>query len=254
MECYSAATYLFMQVLLAVVEDLYIFATSVLVPWRRAGKRQHEELYLSASRVVSPFRAPVAVEVRREEERVLSGEAGDTSAEDEDEKESAVLQRAGDVQPTFVVGVEHSARDAATVRLRLVIRDEFSTILSQLPLQAHEYVYYKLLRRGARIVWPDVRPRTPGSWAKILSHVEGVTVGDVPTIGSVMEFTLADGRAEGKADAKAHLAYVEKVFSDQSIQVSEADWPARGIYNERVLALDEWRVLNPMFITVNTIN
>lgn len=237
-----------MQVLLAVVEDLYIFATSVLFPWRRAEKRQHEELYLSASQVVSPFRVPVAIEVRREEERALPVEAGDTSAEDEneDEKESAVSQRAGDVYPTFVVGAEYSARDAATVRLRLVIRDEFSTILSQLPLQAHEYVYYKLLRRGAHIAWPDIRPRTPGSWAKILSRVEGVTVSDMPVVGSVIEFSLPDGKAE----EKAHLAYVEKVLPDQSIRISEADWPARGIYNERILVEDEWRSLSAAFITV----
>ena len=68
-----------------------------------------------------------------------------------------------------------------------------------------------------------------------------MTVGDGATVGSVMEFVLPE---------KAHLAYVENVFPDGTIQISEADWPDRGIYNERVLVEDEWHALNPTFITI----
>ncbi len=154
---------------------------------------------------------------------------------------ATLAHTAAEVYPDFEIGVEYGPRNASTVRLRYVIRDEFSASLSQLPLQAHEYAYYKLLRRSVRIAWPDIRPRTPGSWTRILSLLDGVTVGHVPTVGAVMEFTLHDG--------KAHLAYVEKVFPDLSIQVSEADWPDRGIYNERVLVEDEWRALDAQFIS-----
>ena len=232
-----------MQVLLAVVEDLYTFAVSMLFPWSRSITRIETKLYLPSSRVVSarreameitPYQAP-ETEYREEVETDEDADAHREYSENEH------LQRTADVYPSFIIGAENSGREATTVRLRLVIRDEFAAILSQLPLGANEYVYYKLLRRGARIAWPDVRPRTPGSWANILGTLEQVTVGDGATVGSVMEFVLPE---------KAHLAYVENVFPDGTIQISEADWPDRGIYNERVLVEEEWRSLGPVFITI----
>jgi hypothetical protein len=153
---------------------------------------------------------------------------------------SALAHTAAEVYPDFEIDAENGPRSTNTVRLRYVIRDEFSASLNQLPLQAHEYVYYKLLRRGVEISWPDIRPRTPGSWTRILSLLDGITVGHMPTVGAIMEYTLPSG--------KAHLAYVEKVFPDLSIQISEADWPDRGIYNERVLVEEEWRALGATFI------
>lgn len=65
----------------------------------------------------------------------------------------------------------------------------------------------------------------------------------------VIEYVLSgDDIHEHK---RAHLAYVEKVFPDETIQISEADWPDRGIYNERVLVENEWRALTAVFITIN---
>ncbi len=319
----------FMQVLLAVVEDLYTFAVSMLFPRRPGLQNSQTPLYLPASRVVSPIREVIDIQVYPDgtgkqgmlpEEAVNSPDQREMRSENldsigiavsdgavtapslpqknsiaycahsqvslrstpDDAADTAIallaygdmvmiLEMAGDyayvaagnrkgyvptamlvqeaagVYPAFVIGTENSAWESNTVRLRGVIRDEFSANLSQLPLQAHEYVYYKLLRRGTRIAWPDVRPRTPGSWAKILSTLEGVSVGDAPSVGAVMEFTLPEGAGEGKA----HLAYVEKVYPDQAIQISEADYPDRGIYNERTLTADEWRALKPVFITIS---
>jgi surface antigen len=50
---------------------------------------------------------------------------------------------------------------------------------------------------------------------------------------------------------KGHVSYVEAVFPDKSIQVSEANWPEDGIYNERVMVEEEWRALAPHFIVVS---
>ena len=156
---------------------------------------------------------------------------------------TALLARsAAEVYPDFEIGKEYGPHAAATVRLRTFIKDEFAATLAALPLSSHEYAYYRLLRRGARIAWPDIRPRTPGSWAAILATAERVIVSHEPQPGAVMEYLLAE--------ARGHLAYVEEVFADGSIKISEADWPDRGIYNERVLVEGEWKALQPSFIVV----
>lgn len=293
-----------MQILLAVVEDLYMFAVSML--FRRQGQIRNNDdmLYLPPSRVVSAVRettdidsyrhvppvpvaepataAPVvtpntsapqkhtlvycvqsrvplrtapdsesdtAVAMLAYGEMLMLLEAGDEYAyvAAGDKRgyvpSAAIVQKAADVYPTFVIGEENMARDTSTMRLRSVIDDEFSAGLTQLPLGAHEYVYYRLLRRGVRLTWPDIRPRTPGSWRKILSTLQNVKMDEEPAASAVMEYTLSEG--------KAHLAYVDKVFYDRSIQISEADWPSHGIYNERVLVENEWKALKPSFIIIS---
>ena len=44
------------------------------------------------------------------------------------------------------------------------------------------------------------------------------------------------------------MAYVEAVFPDGTIQVSESDWPEDGIYSERTIVQEEWQKLSPTFI------
>jgi hypothetical protein len=298
-----------MQVLLAVVEDLYTFAVSVLFSRRAGTKDVSAPLYLPPSRIVSPLRETVDIDVYRDTAEVFWGNMTESIPANarmlpqkntivyctrahvplrtmpEDGADSAIAtleygdmvmlldrgneyayvavgnkkgyvpaaalaQEAASVYPDFVIGAENSALDANTVRLRFIIRDEFSASLTQLPLQAHEYVYYKLLRRGAHIAWPDIRPRTAGTWAKILSSLEGIVIGDTPTVGSVMEYMLPEGEAEGNNKGRAHLAYVEKVLPNETIHISEVDWSARGVYNERILAGEEWRAYAPVFIAI----
>lgn len=153
-----------------------------------------------------------------------------------------LARSAAEVYPEFEIGKEYGPHAAATKRLRTFIKDEFAATLAALPLSSHEYAYYRLLRRGVRINWPDIRPRTPGSWAAILATTERVVVTHEPQPGAVLEYLLGE--------ARGHLAYVEDVYADGSIKISEADWPDRGIYNERVLVAEEWKALNPSFIVV----
>ena len=53
---------------------------------------------------------------------------------------------------------------------------------------------------------------------------------------------------EWEHEGKGHVAFIEAVYPDQSIQLSEANWPDRGIYNERVMVQEEWTKLDPTFI------
>lgn len=156
-----------------------------------------------------------------------------------------LADRASLVYPTFVQGEENSVDHPNTARVRALIDDEFGLAHSEFPLQAGEYVLYKLLRRGLSIPWPDDNslPRTPGSWHTILRGMSGIHISVAPRAGSLMEYTEEQGIG--------HLAYVEAVFPDGTIIVSEANHPHAGIYSERTLSKEEWRSLRPVFIEVS---
>ena len=245
-----------MQILLAVVEDLYTFAVSMMFPSRGGYTKVERQLSAPISKAVSPFRAPVGIDVYQEfvddeisddpedidiyenatgTEEYISQDTDYVPIVDEatfaisfDEavlpqkhtvvyctqanvllrttpdstadtaigsvgygdmvmileagaeysyvaignkrgyvSTSALAQEGARVFPLFAVGVENGATASNTVRVRHVICDEFGAGFTQLALQSHEYVYYKLLRRGTHVLWPDIRPRTAGSWARI---------------------------------------------------------------------------------------
>jgi hypothetical protein len=150
-----------------------------------------------------------------------------------------LVDRAAYVHPSFTIGEVNEAHDPTTERVRAMIEDAFSFGEGELPLQAEEYVLYKLRRNGVVPTWPLVRPRAPGSWANIVQQSPGVTIESTPSPRAVLEYTV---------EGRGHLAFVEAVFPDQTIQISESNWPERGIYNERVLVVEEWQKLNPAFI------
>ena len=155
-----------------------------------------------------------------------------------------LADRASMVYPEFVHGEENSVDHTNTARVRALIRDEFGLGNSEFSLQAGEYVLYRLMRRGVRIVWPnDHVSRAPGSWHTILRGAPHIHIGVMPRVGSILEY--ADEHGMG------HVAYVEAVFPDSMIAISEANFPHSGIYSERTLAKDVWRALRPVFIEVS---
>jgi hypothetical protein len=155
-----------------------------------------------------------------------------------------LADRASLVYPNFIPGEENSVDHPNTARVRALLDDEFGLAHSEFPLQAGEYVLYKLWRRGLTIPWPkgDV-PRTPGMWHTLLRGGEGIHMSVAPRAGSLMEYTEAQGIG--------HVAYVEAVFPDGMIAISEANHPHAGIYSERTLAKDVWQALRPVFIEVS---
>lgn len=150
-----------------------------------------------------------------------------------------LADRAAHVHPKFVIGEENHSYDPNTERLRAMIEDEFSYGEGVLPLQAEEYVTYKLRRNGVSIDWSDVRPRTPGRWADIARTIPQAEVSDTPSPRAVMEWHTGE---------VSHLAFVEAVYPDGAVQLSEANWPEKGIYNERVMVEEEWSAFKPTFI------
>ena len=154
-----------------------------------------------------------------------------------------LADRAAYVYPEFVGGEKNDADDPNTLRLRACIKDEFFGGESESPLQAGEYVLYKLIRKGQSINWSPTRPRKPGEWHTILRGAPGIYIGIVPKSQSVMEYSLQNGVGQ--------LAYVEAVFPDERITFTEVNNPDHGIYNERTLTKEEWQTLNPVFIQVS---
>lgn len=153
-----------------------------------------------------------------------------------------LVENAVQVYPTFVIGEEQSVDHPNTARVRTVLGDIFGLQRSNFPLQAGEYVLYQLWKKGIYITWNEVRPRVPGLWHKILKGTHGVHIGVVPKSGSIMEYMLHDDIG--------HLAYVEAVFPDETITLSESNFPDSGMYNERKLLKEEWKAVKPVFITV----
>ena len=153
-----------------------------------------------------------------------------------------LVENSVQVYPEFVIGEEQSVDHPNTARVRTVLGDVFGLQRSNFPLQAGEYILYKLWEKGIHITWNEVRPRVPGLWHKILKGSHGIHVGVVPKVGSIMEYMLHDDMG--------HLAYVEVVFPDDTIIISESNFPDSGIYNERELLKEEWKAVKPVFITV----
>ena len=155
-----------------------------------------------------------------------------------------LVDRASYVYPEFVVGEENDVDDTNTVRLRAIIKDEFGAGSLEFPLQAGEYISYRLFRKGIVLAWPKVRPRMPGRWHVLLRGIFTIHVGVTPKTGAVMEYVLEHDMG--------HLAYVEAVFPDETISISEVNYPDSGRYSERTLTRDEWRELKPIFIHVRS--
>ncbi len=153
-----------------------------------------------------------------------------------------IADRALRVHPEFVPGEENSVDHPNTAHVRAILGDPFSLGKSDFPLQSGEYVLYRLWKKGIRISWPQVRPRVPGIWHKILRGASGIHIGVTPKVGSIMEYVL-DGDV-------GHLAYVEAVYPDDTITVSEVNYPDSGTYSERELTKEKWKGLKPLFITV----
>lgn len=154
-----------------------------------------------------------------------------------------IVDRAADIHPELIIGVENEGDSPNTTHIRAMLGDPFGVGRADFPLQSGEYVLYKLWEKEHHIEWPDTRPRTPGLWHKILRGVPRVHIGVMPKVGSIMEFIHEDDYG--------HLAYVDAVFPDNTISISEANYPDAGRYNERIFTKEEWKELRPVFIQVH---
>ncbi len=146
------------------------------------------------------------------------------------------------VWPQLVVHHEYLASESDTIKLRAIIQDLFGAGVQQLPLQAGEYVLFRLMQDHRTIAWPITRPRLPGTWQTILRGIPGIHSTITPKTDSMIEWNTESG--EGR------LAYVESVAPDNTITLTVVGLKVAGQYETITLLEEEWRELRPVFIEV----
>lgn len=153
----------------------------------------------------------------------------------------ALCAALSDVFPQFEDGESYIQEHEGTRQLRAFIGDIFGGARSDYPLTAEEYVYYKLLRGRRVIQWGDERSRIAGTWQRRLKGRQGIYIRITPKTDAVMEYVVDD---------IGYLAYVDAVYPDNSIKISQIVTEDNSRFFERTLEAEEWRELRPVFITV----
>lgn len=153
----------------------------------------------------------------------------------------SLREQVGDVFPEFHDGVMYDASNKETQKLRLYINDQFAGAKADVVLTDAEYVTYKLAKKELQIPWDGGHPRIAGTWQKKLRGMHGVHMGIVPKTDTVMEYVVDD---------VGHLAYVEAVFSDESIKISSIGMFDEGMFSDGMMQKAEWIELRPVFIEI----
>ena len=156
-----------------------------------------------------------------------------------EQQQPKLKESISDELPQFRIGVANNARDPNTLKLRKIINYEFGLNFEEDELQCTEYVQYRTHLAGINIKWPTKTGRNGGSWANIFKSHGLYKVLDEPRAGCAMSFTT--GFRTPVMNRTGHIAFVEQVLENGSVQISEANWPPPGKYNERVVSVSEWR-------------
>ncbi len=152
-----------------------------------------------------------------------------------------LIEDANGVYPRFVTDMMYGADNQQTIKLRKCIDDAFAGEQGGHPLSAAEYVHYRLLQKRRKIDWGDIRMRIPGTWQRKLRGNSGVHIGIEPKTESVMEYHIDD---------LGYLAFVEAVFPDKSIHITQIDKAGTHQYTDEMLLQNQWRELRPVFIAI----
>jgi hypothetical protein len=154
----------------------------------------------------------------------------------------ALREQARDVQPVFLEGVAYDTHNDETRKLRMTISDQYQGEECGMMLQDNEYVTYMLHKKGLSIPWGMERPRIAGTWQRYLAGKRGVHISITPKSDSVMEYISEDGIG--------HLRYVLSVFPDDSVRLSGVGVEEEGVYDESMMAKEEYKELRPVFIEI----
>jgi hypothetical protein len=157
-------------------------------------------------------------------------------------KKDDLTPHKAEVWPHFTPGKVYLSDDKMVKKLRLLINNTFYTAELGLPLQAGEWVVYRLREQNRIIPWPVSHGRTPGDWQSLLKGVPGIHIGITPKTDSVMEWRGEDGIGR--------VAYVEKVAPDLTLTISVVGYEEPGYFEERILPELIWREFRPVFIEV----
>jgi hypothetical protein len=147
-----------------------------------------------------------------------------------------------DIYPTLLSGEIYTANHPDTKKIRTLLHDTFFATQLFLPLQAVEFVTYRLKLASRVIDWPAVRPRLAGTWQQLLKGRLGIQIGIQPKTGALLEFIKPDGTG--------FLAYTKAVHADESIVIEGVGRLIEGEYREEPLSKEEWQALQPVWISV----
>jgi surface antigen len=143
--------------------------------------------------------------------------------------------------PSFKDNEIYISDSSDTELVRKFISDVFSGSALLLPLQAEEYVTFKIKKNNKEISWDETRPRLAGNWQNLLKGVHGVSIGISPKTGSIMEWNK---------EGKGYLFYVEKVSPEENLTVSGVGCIEEGMFSTLNLKKEEWIELRPVFISI----
>lgn len=139
------------------------------------------------------------------------------------------------------LGVANLHGDARTKAIRDSIGDMYGGGVNGWELQCTEYVTYRVQEVCEVLInWPVSSGRHGGKWGSIFLKYGTYPVFMTPRVHAAMSFTTGIS-SSAATNAVGHVAFVEEVYDDQSIKISEANWPRNGIYNERILTKSEWK-------------
>lgn len=141
--------------------------------------------------------------------------------------------------PVFEVDQPNPALADNTIKLRKIINKAFGLNFEKDCLQCTEYVQYKVkITFNIDIDWSGrIGHRHGGRWIDQFTRLGRYKILDTPKKGCAMSFANPNFNKPW-----GHVAFVEEVLEDEneSIKISEANWPNKGIYNERTLSKQEW--------------
>lgn len=174
---------------------------------------------LEPQKLISDIKEPIAIKAESVAQEVIATEP--------------ILQ--------LTKGGVYLADNSLIKKLREFIGDEFGLGKSGDCLNCTEYVQFRVKQKlGIDIKWPLDRPRNGGKWAAIFERNNLYEIFDSPKVNCAASFTTGIS-SDSKINEVGHIGFVEKVNDDGSIEISEANWPNQGKYNERRLEKWQWQ-------------
>jgi len=150
-------------------------------------------------------------------------------------------ENANSVYPRFEDNEIYVSDHFETIKLRMCIDDAFGGGRGAFPLMAPEYIQYKLQQIHKSIEWDDKHSRIAGTWQRKLRGHLGIHIGITPKTDSVMEYSIDD---------RGYQAFVEAVFPDGSIHITQIGKDDESQYTNEMLNQSQWKELRPVFIDV----
>jgi len=138
--------------------------------------------------------------------------------------------------------VRYTAQHATTAAIRSYLHEETTIKTAPADLTPYEWLAYTLTKAGRPLPWLALALAPIGYWHQALKGQQYVTIGVVPRTQSLIEWQ--DEQKTGQ------VGLVTAVTPDESITIEQLGAGLPGMLTKRVLTLEQWRELRPVFISV----